>query len=124
MKLLEHKLNLLRRDAAALINDLQFDHDPFLPAFDAHRRLRRRIFGGIVEKIEKHLLEKNRIKLEQRQVGRNVDLHRVSRQNFPGPLQDGADNLANVVTRQVWFDRAGLELGHVEQIGDEAVEPL
>ena len=102
MKLLEHKLDLLRRDAAALVDDLQLDRDPFLPAFDAYRRLRRRIFGGVVEEIEQHLLEKNRIKLEHRQVGRNFDLHCVSRQDLPGPLQDGADDLANIVTRQCW----------------------
>ena len=35
-----------------------------------------------------------------------------------------ADDLADIVRRGVRLDRAGFELGHVEQIGDEAVEPL
>ena len=82
MKLLEHMLDLLRRNAAALIDDLQLDRAPLLPAFDAYRRLGRRIFGGVVEEIEQHLLEQHRIELEHRQVGRNLDLHCVPRQNL------------------------------------------
>src|SRR6185437_9022627 len=124
VKLLEHKLDLLGRDATALIDDLQLDRFPLLPAFDADRRLGGRIFGGVVEEIEQHLLEQDGIELEHWQAAGNLDLHRVPRQNFARALKHGADNLADVVTRHVGLDRAGLELGHVEQIGDKAVEPL
>ena len=34
------------------------------------------------------------------------------------------DNLADIVQRGIRHDGAGFQLGHVEQIGDEAVEPL
>ena len=68
------------------------------------------------------MLKQDRIELEHRQAAGNLDLHGVPRQNFPRALQHAADNLANVVTCHVGLDRAGLELGHVEQIGNEAVE--
>ena len=38
--------------------------------------------------------------------------------------QRAADDLAEIVQRGVGHDGAGFELGHVEQVGDEAVEPL
>ena len=49
---------------------------------------------------------------------------RVLRQDLAGAPQRAADDLAEIVQRGVRHDRAGLELGHVEQVGDEAVEPL
>ena len=46
------------------------------------------------------------------------------REDLAGAPQRAADDLAEIVQRGVRHDRAGFELGHVEQIGDEAVEPL
>ena len=94
------------------------------PALDADGRVRRRIFGGIVEEIEQHLLEQHGVEREHRQVGRELDLDAMLRQDLAGALQRAADDLAEVVQRGVGHDRAGFELGHVEQVGDEAVEPL
>ena len=45
-------------------------------------------------------------------------------QNLARPPQCAADDLADVVTRRIRHDGAGFQLGHVEQIGDKAVEPL
>ena len=52
------------------------------------------------------------------------ELHLVMHEDFPGAAQGAADDLADIMPRRVRHDRAGFELGHVEQIGDEAVEPL
>ncbi len=41
-----------------------------------------------------------------------------------GAPQRAADDLAEIVQSGVRHDGAGFELGHVEQVGDEAVEPL
>ena len=83
-----------------------------------------RIFRGIVEQVEQHLLEQHGVELDHRQVGGELDLDAVPRQDLAGALQRAADDLAEVVQRGVRHDGAGLELGHVEQVGDEAVEPL
>ena len=48
----------------------------------------------------------------------------VMRQDLAGAPQRTADDLADIVRARVRHDRAGFELGHVEQIGDEAIEPL
>ena len=56
--------------------------------------------------------------------GRELHLDLVLRQDLAGAPQRAADDLADVVRRGVGDDRAGFEPGHVEQIGDEAVEPL
>ena len=45
-------------------------------------------------------------------------------EDLAGAPQRAADDLADIVPRGVRDDGAGFELGHVEQIGDEAVEPL
>ena len=124
MELVEDAIDLLRRNAATLIDDLQLDGLRLLPALDQHRGLRRCIFGGIVEEIEQHLLEQHRIELEHWQVFGDVDLHAVLNQDFSSPFQHRADDLTDIVPRRIRLDRAGLEPRHVEQIGDEAVEPL
>ena len=48
----------------------------------------------------------------------------MPRQDLAGAPQRAADDLAEIVQGGVRHDRAGLQLGHVEQVGDEAVEPL
>ena len=46
------------------------------------------------------------------------------RRILSGALQGRADDLRKVVRRELRRHRAGFELGHVEQIGDETIEPL
>ncbi len=45
-------------------------------------------------------------------------------QDLARPAQRAADDLADIVPRRVGHDRAGFQLGHVEQIGDESIQPL
>ena len=45
-------------------------------------------------------------------------------ENLVGAPQRAADDLAKIVRRHIRHDRAGFELRHVEQIGDEPIEPL
>ena len=49
---------------------------------DAHGRAGRRIFRGVVEEVEQHLLEQHGIELEHRQVGREIDLDAMLRQDL------------------------------------------
>ena len=94
------------------------------PALDADGRVRRRILGGVVEEIEQHLLEQHGVHRQHREVGAHRDFHAMLGEDLPGALQRAAHDLAQVVRRGIRHDGAGLELGHVEQVGDEAVEPL
>ena len=45
-------------------------------------------------------------------------------QNLACAAQRGPDDLAEIVRCRIGHNGAGFELGHVEQVGDEAIEPL
>ena len=91
---------------------------------DRYRGAGGRIFRGIVQQVEQHLLEQHRVEFQHRQVGGKIKRDLVSRQHLAGAPQRAADDLADILPRRIRHDRAGFQLGHVEQIGDEAVEPL
>ena len=48
----------------------------------------------------------------------------MTRENLARALQRAPNDLAEIVQGAVWHNGARLKLGHVEQIGDETVEPL
>ena len=85
----------------------------------------RRIFGGVVQQIEQHLLEQHGIDLHHRQIGLRVP-----------PRLDAAQESCSRAAARCRRSRRGragatfgttapdFELGHVEQVGDETVEPL
>ncbi len=86
---------------------------------------RRRIFGGIVEQVEQDLLGQHEVERQGRQVGRHGRARR--RRSF----RTGAARRSAVETRSptstglaLGHDHAGIEPRHVEQVADEAVEPL
>ena len=78
----------------------------------------------IVEDVEQGLLEQHRIDVEHRQVGLDVELDPVMARILPARRKRAADDLVEIVERGVQHERAGLEPRHVEQVGDETVEPL
>ena len=47
---------------------------PSSAAAIAIRAAGRRVFGGVVEHVDQHLLDQDRVDMEQRQVGGDVDL--------------------------------------------------
>ena len=60
-------------------------------------------------------------------IGRSAatsSIHGVLGQDLAGAPQRAADDLAHVVRCRIGDDGAGLELGHVQQVGDEPVQPL
>ena len=83
-----------------------------------------RILGGIVEQVEQDLLEQNCVQLQHRQAGGKLQFDVMLRQNLASASQRAADDLAEVVQRRVGHHGAGFELGHVEQVDNEAIEPL
>ena len=117
-------LQVAGRNAVAFIEHLQVDGVPLAPRLDADRRARRGVFRRVVEQIEQGLLEQDGIQRQHRQVGSELHLDFVLGEDLGGALQRAADDLADVVRREVGRDGAGFQLGHVEKVGDEAVEPL
>ena len=86
--------------------------------------MRRSVLRRIIKQIEQGLFEQNGIQCKHRQVGREFHLDFVLGQDFGSALQGTAHDLAYVVQREVRHDGAGLQLGHIEKVGDEAIEPL
>ena len=85
----------------------------------------RRVFRGIVEEIEQRLLEQHRIdRRPSAESRRELQIDTMAGENFFGAAQRAADDLAKVMRREVRRDRARFQLGHVEQVGDEPIEPF
>ena len=109
----------------ALVDDLQLDAVRLLPALDQHRGRRRGIFGGVVEEIEQHLLEQHRIELEHRQVLRRCRPRRGGAARILPARSSTEPTISPISCRAVLgLIAPDSEPGHVEQVGDEAVEPL
>ena len=82
------------------------------------------ILGGIVEEIEKNVLEQNRISFEGRQRGRNTQREPDPRKHFRGPIHRGAYRIAGIEPIAEEARWIGLEPRHVEKIADEMREVL
>ena len=95
-----------------------------LPALDADSGAGGSVFRRVVQKIEQGLLEQDRVDLHHGQVLGELDLNPVLREDLAGAFKSAADHLAEIVQGGVRDNCAGLQLGHVEQIGDESIEPL
>ena len=83
------------------------------------------VFGGVVEQVEQHLLEQTPASSSSiGTIGRQFDIDLVVRQNLGGTGERAAHEFVQIVKRRLRNDRAGFEPGHVEQVGNEPVEPL
>jgi hypothetical protein len=70
------------------------------------------------------MLEQDGVEVKHRQARRQFELDVVARQHLARTPQRAADDLAEVVAGGVGYDGARLELRHVEQVGNETVQPL
>ena len=124
MKLGEDVIELVFRNAGPFVGEL--DHDAAVRAagLEDHRGARRRILGGVVEQVDQHLLQEHRVEGQHRQLGLDVELDAMLGQHPGAALQRRAGGLADIDHLTVQFDGAGLEPGHVEQVANEAVQPL
>src|SRR5262245_25976637 len=112
------------RNAVTLIQNLQMDALPLAPTLDGNGRSARSVLCGVVEQIEQHLLEQHRIHHNHGQVGTNRDLDAMFGEDLASTLKSAPDDLPNVVRGRVWHDGTGLQLRHVQEVGDEAIEAL
>ena len=120
----EHGVARFRRDAGALVAHAHAHALAVQRRCDLDPTTGRRVFGGVVENVDQHLLDENRVDVEDRHVLR--DLHfDVQRGERPRHLLERpADDLAQIDPFAVRLQRAVAEPGHVEQVLDEAVQPL
>src|SRR5437763_11233260 len=59
VEFVEDPFEVARRDARALVDDLDSDRLVLAPRADVDAAVRRRVFGRVVEKIEQHLFEQH-----------------------------------------------------------------
>src|SRR5437588_777553 len=124
IELVEDAFEIARRDARPLIDDLDPGNIAVAPGPQVDAAAGRRIFGGVVEQIEQHLLDEDRVEPQHRQIGGDGDFDAMPGENFASSPYGRADDVAQVEEIEAQLDRAGFEAGHVEQIADEAVEAL
>src|SRR5215470_1253576 len=124
IELVEDILQLVRRYSAALVEDLQAHRVLVAPALDANSGAGRRIFCRVVKHVEQELFKQNGIERQHGQVGGQINFDTMLRQDLAGTAERAADDLGEIMQRDVRHDGTRLEPGHVEQIGYEAVEPL
>ncbi len=124
VELVEDLFEIGRRDAGALVADVDPHAPPVAPRHEAHGRPHRGVFGGIVEEVEQHLLEQHGVEVQHRQIGGEVELDLVPGEDRRGAFERAADQLGEIDRPQPRRHGARFEPRHVEEIGDKAVEPL
>ena len=117
-------LALFRRDARALISDANLD--AVLPRRDRDNDLsvRRRVAHGVLEHVGQHLIDLNRIDPDRRRIGPD---HRSNGERREGRLHARQHRLHDVVERHELLrrdERAGANAGEVQQVADQAVQPV
>src|SRR5205823_9933526 len=104
------------RYPGSLIDHLDLDEFPVPRCTDIDAAAGRRIFRGIVEQIEQHLLEQHRVNAQHRQAWFDVDLDAVPGQDIPGSLQCRADDFGDVAQFELELDGTGFETRHIDEI--------
>ena len=96
IEFIEDAFEIARRDARPLVDDLDRHALARSARPDIDAAAGRGIFGGVVEDVEQHLLEQDRVEPQHRQVGGNLDFDMMPCEDAAGALQGGADDLGNI----------------------------
>ena len=83
-----------------------------------------RVAGGVLEQVDQHLLQQDEVRPQQRQIGREVGRDLMAGQQSAGATQGRAHDVGDVDRLPLRPQRTGLQPGHVEQVVDEAGQPL
>ena len=118
----EDAFEVIGRDAWSLVDEAQHHLVAVPPSLNCDCGGWRRILGGVVEKIEDHLLEKHGVDLQHRQVGRQRHLDPVPSEEARGPTKGAADDVAGEMQRGVRMHGARFQPRHVEQVADEPMQ--
>ena len=120
----EHRVARFGRDAGPSSLTRTLTRSPSERRCDLDPTTGRRVFGGVVENVDQHLLDEDRVDVEDRHVGRDLHLDLQGGERPRHLLERPADDLAQIDPFAVRLQRAVAEPGHVEQVLDEAVQPL
>ena len=113
-----------RRNPAALIRNLEGrSHRLIAPPPARYRDAGGVIFGGVVEHVEQHLFKQDGIERQHRQIGGELKRDLVMAKDLLA-RRSALPTIWRVLRRGIRYDGAGFQLCHIEQIGDEAIEPL
>src|ERR1019366_2992276 len=99
VELLEHALGVLAIDARPAVGDLDLDLALERPRGDVDRRARRRVLRRVLDEVDEHLLDEDRVERHERQVAREVGADRPAAEPVVEAVERGAHDL---------FDRLGL----------------
>ena len=81
-------------------------------------------FAALSSRLNSTCSNSTAIEPQQRQIGRDIDLDAVAGQHLAGALQRAPTISPTSISSGFELDRAGFQPGHVEQVADEAVQPL
>src|SRR5262249_20734114 len=124
IELIEDPFEVGRRNTFSLVQDLEADGIPVAPTLDADSAARWSIFGCIVQEIEEELLKEHGVDLNHWQILAELYLDAMLSQDLARTFESTTDDFTEVVQGCVRNNRPGLQLGHVEQVRDEPVEPF
>ena len=124
IELVEYAFQIVGGNALTFVKNLETNGLDVPPAPDANRRADGRILCRVIEDIKEDLLKKDRIQLDHREVWRKLKLDMMLSENLVCAPQRTADDFSQVVWSGVRHYGPKLKLGHVEQVGDEPIEPL
>ena len=94
------------------------------PALHANCCAGGRILCRVIEDIKEDLLKEHRIQLKHREVCCKLKLDMMPSENLVGAPQRTADDFSQIVRSGIRHDGTQFKLRHVEQVRNEAIEPL
>ena len=107
-----------------LVENLQRHGSLVAECLDADGGIRFGVLARIVEQVEQHLFEEHRVDPNHGQIRWQVHIDPMVCQDLPRTGKRCANDVIELMHTEIRFDRAGFKPCHVEQVGDEAVEPL
>ena len=91
---------------------------------DLDARVGTRVFGRVLEQVADGLVEVDGIDPHGREIGRDADLDAPADECRGQPRDDRFQQLVELEDLEVRAKRAALDPAQVEQVADEAVQPL
>ena len=124
IELLEDAVDLVGREFRSPRRPLPGKPVLVQPALQPHRRTGGAYLAALSKRLNRTCSNRTASSLSIGRSAARADLDAVLAEDLARPLQGRADDLADVVAVEVRRDSAGFQPRHVEQVGDEAVQPL
>ena len=123
IEFLEDALDVGLVDPRAAIGNLDLDLALQGSRSDVDRAARGGVLDGVLDEVDEHLLDQDRVEGHERQIARDAGADGSAPQPVVEPVEGGADDLLERLRLLLDLERARVEAGHVEQVANEAVQP-